>query len=74
MRASRPESWVAPESQRMIEGDRMWSKRVLVVGGAGYIGAHVNAALADRGYETVVLDFHDILATAWAWEQAQAFS
>ena len=34
----------------------MGSKRVLVVGGAGYIGAHVNAALADKGYETVVLD------------------
>ncbi|CCB86239.1 UDP-glucose 4-epimerase [Parachlamydia acanthamoebae UV-7] len=29
---------------------------VLVVGGAGYIGSHVNEMLHEQGYETVVLD------------------
>lgn len=29
---------------------------ILVLGGAGYIGSHVNIALAERGYNTVVLD------------------
>jgi UDP-glucose 4-epimerase len=29
---------------------------VLVVGGAGYIGSHVNEMLARRGYQTIVLD------------------
>lgn len=29
---------------------------VLVLGGAGYIGSHVNLALAERGYKTVTLD------------------
>jgi len=30
--------------------------RVLVAGGAGYIGSHANKALHDRGYDTVVYD------------------
>ncbi|MFD9719304.1 NAD-dependent epimerase/dehydratase family protein [Streptomyces sp. NPDC059076] len=30
--------------------------RVLVTGGAGFIGSHIVAALADRGHEAVVLD------------------
>jgi UDP-glucose 4-epimerase len=29
---------------------------ILVTGGAGYIGSHVNAMLADEGFKTVVLD------------------
>lgn len=29
---------------------------ILIVGGAGYIGSHVNKYLSERGYETVVLD------------------
>ncbi len=29
---------------------------ILIVGGAGYIGSHVNKLLARRGYETVVFD------------------
>jgi UDP-glucose 4-epimerase len=29
---------------------------ILVVGGAGYIGAHVNKLLNERSYETVVYD------------------
>jgi len=29
---------------------------ILIVGGAGYIGSHVNKFLSSRGYETVVLD------------------
>lgn len=31
-------------------------KRVLVTGGAGYIGAHVVRVLAERGYEVLILD------------------
>ena len=30
--------------------------KILVTGGAGYIGSHVNKALAARGYDTLVLD------------------
>ncbi|MCD6584212.1 MAG: UDP-glucose 4-epimerase GalE [Desulfobacteraceae bacterium] len=30
--------------------------RVLIVGGAGYIGSHVNKGLFSRGYDTVVFD------------------
>jgi dTDP-L-rhamnose 4-epimerase len=33
--------------------------RVLVTGGAGFIGSHVVSALAERGHETVVLDIRD---------------
>ena len=29
---------------------------ILIVGGAGYIGAHVNKLLNESGYETVILD------------------
>lgn len=29
---------------------------ILIVGGAGYIGSHVNKALTEAGYETLVLD------------------
>jgi UDP-glucose 4-epimerase len=34
----------------------MTRERVLVTGGAGFIGSHVTAELAARGYEVVVLD------------------
>ena len=34
----------------------MGKKTVLITGGAGYIGSHANCALAERGYETLVLD------------------
>ena len=30
--------------------------RVLLTGGAGYIGSHTAAALAARGHEVVILD------------------
>ena len=30
--------------------------KILVTGGAGYIGSHVNKALAARGYDTLILD------------------
>ncbi|AKH83139.1 NAD-dependent dehydratase [Streptomyces sp. CNQ-509] len=33
--------------------------RVLVTGGAGFIGSHVVSALAERGHEAVVLDVRD---------------
>jgi UDP-glucose 4-epimerase len=36
--------------------DRPIPPCILVLGGAGYIGSHVNLALAERGYKTVVLD------------------
>lgn len=31
-------------------------KTVLIVGGAGYIGSHVNKLLDDAGYQTIILD------------------
>lgn len=34
----------------------MPSKRILVCGGAGFIGSHINKMLDDAGYETVVFD------------------
>lgn len=34
----------------------MKNKTILVVGGAGYIGSHVNRMLIDKGYKTVVFD------------------
>ncbi len=34
----------------------MGKTKILVVGGAGYIGSHVNKMLHDQGYETVVFD------------------
>ncbi|MFC1656358.1 UDP-glucose 4-epimerase GalE [Patescibacteria group bacterium] len=34
----------------------MKSNTILVVGGAGYIGSHVNRALLDMGYKTVTFD------------------
>ena len=34
----------------------MQPKSVLIVGGAGYIGSHVNKLLCQRGYHTVVFD------------------
>ena len=30
--------------------------RVLVTGGAGYIGSHVVKALGERGYDTIIYD------------------
>lgn len=35
---------------------RLRMKKILVVGGAGYIGSHVNKLLAQEGYDTVVFD------------------
>jgi len=29
---------------------------ILIVGGAGYIGSHINKKLSQQGYETVVFD------------------
>ena len=29
---------------------------ILITGGAGYIGAHVNKCLSEKGYKTIVLD------------------
>ncbi len=43
----------------MLKGDEQVKHKrpcILVLGGAGYIGSHVNIALAERGYNTVVLD------------------
>ena len=31
-------------------------KTILVAGGAGYIGSHMVALLAEKGYDTVVVD------------------
>src|SRR5690606_16229761 len=37
-------------------GYRMTQKKVLVVGGAGYIGSHTCLVLAERGYQPIVFD------------------
>lgn len=34
----------------------MSKKTILITGGAGYIGSHANALLAEQGYETIILD------------------
>lgn len=34
----------------------LMAHKILIVGGAGYIGSHVNKFLSERGYETVVFD------------------
>lgn len=47
----------------MIDGSRL-DGRVMVTGGAGYIGSHAVLALADAGYEVVVVDN---LVTGFAW-------
>lgn len=38
------------------ENEKMKKAEVLIVGGAGYIGSHVNKMLQQRGYSTVILD------------------
>ena len=47
-----------PHSQPQVEEDfhSNNNKKILVTGGAGYIGAHVVRELQKSGYETVVLD------------------
>ena len=47
----------------MIDGGGL-NGRVMVTGGAGYIGSHAVLALADAGYEVVVIDN---LVTGFAW-------
>ncbi len=32
------------------------SSKILITGGAGYIGSHTNALFAEKGYETIILD------------------
>ena len=32
------------------------SNKILITGGAGYIGSHANLLFNERGYETIVLD------------------
>ena len=32
------------------------SKKILIIGGAGYIGSHITHQLNDKGYNTVVFD------------------
>jgi UDP-glucose 4-epimerase len=37
-------------------GDKALSKKILVTGGAGYIGSHTSIALLEAGYEVVIVD------------------
>src|SRR5690242_5921921 len=46
------------------KGNRMAKGSVLVTGGAGYIGSHAVLALADAGWDVVVIDN---LVTGFAW-------
>ena len=39
-----------------MQKSKLLNKKILVVGGAGYIGSHVNRALLDRGFKTTVFD------------------
>jgi UDP-glucose 4-epimerase len=39
-----------------LQGSMSNSKMILVVGGAGFIGSHVNEMLYRQGYQTIVLD------------------
>jgi UDP-glucose 4-epimerase len=39
-----------------IDSEEHSTKSILVVGGAGYIGSHVNEMLQEKGYCTIVLD------------------
>lgn len=39
-----------------IRGLSMKTKKILIVGGAGFIGSHVNKMLNEAGYETIVFD------------------
>ena len=43
---------------------------ILITGGAGYIGSHINKLLNESGYETVVLDnlvYGHAEAAKWGW-------
>jgi pimeloyl-ACP methyl ester carboxylesterase len=40
-------------------------ERVLVTGGAGFVGSHTTAALLDRGYDVTVLDLQTPPIRAW---------
>ena len=53
--------------------------KILVVGGAGYIGSHMVKMLSDEGYDVVILDnlstgyrnavkYGDFVEHAWHWE------
>lgn len=47
------------------------SKRVLVTGGAGFIGSHITDLLIERGYEVVVLDNETTGTRAFVNEKAE---
>jgi UDP-glucose 4-epimerase len=44
------------ENRRLRKGDQNFTEKVVVTGGAGFIGSHLARALADRGYFVVAFD------------------
>jgi len=43
------------------------SKRILIVGGAGYIGSHANKQLHKLGWNPRRGDLDEIIGSAWNW-------
>ncbi len=47
---------VVVSTNRLPNGARLMSERILITGGAGFIGSHLAGELVDRGYKVRILD------------------